>query len=77
MQEQIEVMQNIRKPGMLMYDDDVKPIPRPKQEPGYMIMSKGQMQRIAEQIMPEHLMPSEEIAQEIRDKDIRIHVFKE
>lgn len=75
-QKQIEAMQNLRQPGMLYYNDDVQPVPRPEQEPGYTVMSKGQMQRIAEQIIPDHLMPSDAIAQEIRDKDIRLDIIK-
>ena len=65
--------------SMLTYEDDPNPIVirHRTDSNGCVIMTHADMQRIAEQIIPDHLMPSDAIAQEIRDKDIRLDVFKE
>lgn len=60
-------------PGMLTYEDNPHPAPPKDTEPGYMVMTKEQMQRIADRIKPERLTPSPEAVGQIQLDDIHIH----
>jgi hypothetical protein len=60
-------------PGMLTYKDNPHPAPPKNEHPGYMVMTKEQMQRIADRVKPDLLMPSEEAAEQIRRDDIHVY----
>lgn len=59
--------------GMLTYEDNPHPAPPKDTEPGYMMMIKEQMQRIADRVKPDLLSPSPEAISQIRLDDIHIY----
>ena len=60
-------------PGMLTYEDNPHPAPPKQQEPGYMVMTKEQMQRIADRMKPDRLSPSREAVCQIQLDDIHMY----
>ncbi len=56
---------------MLTYEDNPHPAPPKDTEQGYMVMTKEQMQRIADRIKPERLTPSPEAVSQIQLDDIQ------
>lgn len=60
-------------PGMLTYEDNPHPAPLKQQEPGYMVMTREQMQRIASRVRPDLLSPSPETIAQIQLDDIHVY----
>ena len=59
-------------PGMLTYKDNPHPAPPKNEHPGYMVMTKEQMQRIADRMKPDLLSPSPEAVAMVERGDVQI-----
>ena len=59
-------------PGMLTYGDSPHPAPPEVTEPGFVVMSREQIRRIAEQVRTDRLWPTSETARQMRRDDIRL-----
>lgn len=60
-------------PGMLTYEDNPHPALPKQQEPGYMVMTREQMQRIASRVRPDLLSPSPDAVCQIQLDDIHMY----
>jgi hypothetical protein len=59
-------------PGVLTYKDNPHPAPPKNEHPGYMVMTKEQMQRIADRMKPDLLSPSPEAVAMVERGDVQI-----
>lgn len=62
-----------QRPGMLTYEDNPYPAPPKNKHPGYMVMTKEQIQRLVSRIKPDKLSPSSEAIEQIQLDDIHIY----